>query len=224
METYIMGQIREIIHVNNVDICKADTEETRCRYSAGPLDINRSAKKASTVMGAELILDDNEFGVLDMLASREGEYVTFDELYKANWELSESHDGKETARTIINVLIKKVSIDGYGFMWIDYFPEAGYIFKTHWGDNWNLQSKTRSREHDKGPIEDVRTSQRVTARRRSRSAEYIAGISAIAAGIILILLFLINSPILNPPDVEPFFMVIEDTNIPLTQPDIEDTG
>jgi len=198
METYIMGQIREIMYINNVDICHADTEETGCRYSAGPLDINRPAKKAGTVMGAELILDDNEFGVLDMLASREGEYVTFDELYKTNWDLSENRDSKETAHTKIDDLIKKVSFDGCGFMWIEYSPEAGYIFKTHWGYNWNPQSGIRSNEPDKGPYEDVPTPTNIITRRRSRSAEFIAGIGAIAAGIILILLFLFNCPILNP--------------------------
>ena len=219
-----MEHMGETLHVNNVDVCQADKEETGCRYSVGPLDINRSAKKAGTVMGAELILDDNEFGVLDMLASREGEYVTFDELYKANWELSESHNGKEPARTAIDELIKKVSFDGCGFMWIDYSPEAGYIFKTHWGYNWNPQGRTKSYEPDKEPSEDVATPIRIIARRRSRSAEYIAGISAIAAGIILILLFLFNSPILTTTDVEPLFLVVEDTSIPLAQPDIEDTG
>ena len=224
METYIMEHMREMVHVNSVDICQAETEETECRYSVGPLDINRSAKKAATVMGAELLLDDNEFGALDLLASREGEYVTFDELYKANWELSESRDGKETAHTAIDDLIKKVSFDGCGFMWIDYSPEAGYIFKTRWGNNWSPQSELSSHEPVKGPSEDDTTPVKVIVRRKSRSAEYIAGVSAIAAAIILMLLFLFNTLILKPPDVEPLFKIVEDTNIPLAQPDIEDTG
>ena len=219
-----MEHMRETLHVNSVDICQADTDETGCRYSVGPLDINRAAKKAGTVMGAELILDENEFDILDMLASREGEYVTFDELYKANWKLSESHDGKETARTAIDELIKKVSFDGCGFMWIDYSPEAGYIFKTRWGNNWNPQSEISTIEPAKGASEDDTTPVKVIIRRRSRSAEYIAGVSAIAAAIILMLLFLFNTLILKPPDVEPLFKIVEDTSIPLAQPDIEDTG
>jgi len=224
METFIMGHIREIIHVNSVDICQVDTEETECRYSAGPLDINRSAKKAATVMGAELLLDDNEFGALDMLASREGEYITFDELCKSNWELSESPDDRETARTAIDELIKKVSFDGCGFMWIDYSPEAGYIFKTRWGNNWNPQSEISSIELARGAPEDNTAPVKIKIQRRSRSAEYIAGISAVAAAIILMLLFLFNTLVLKPPDVEPLFKIVEDTSIPLAQPDIEDTG
>jgi len=218
-----MEKMKEIMDENNVDFCQADID-SGCRYSAGPLNINRSAKIAGTVMGAELILDDTEFDVLDILASREGEYVTFDELYKAIWESSENRDGKEIARTIIDDLIKKVSIDGYGFMWIDYSPEAGYIFKTHWGYNWNSQNGKRSLEPDSGSIEDDVTPIKIIVRRRFRSAEYIAGIGAIAAGIILMLLFLFNSPILNTPDAEPLYLVLEDADIPLGLPDFEDSG
>ena len=219
-----MEHMREIINENDVEFYRMDIEDTGCRYSAGPLNINRTAKKAGTIMGAELILDDNEFNVLDILASREGEYVTFDELYKEIWETSESPDSKETALSTIDDLIKKVSTVGYGFMWIDYSPEAGYKFKTHWGYNWNSKNGTSSLEPIIGTPEDVAAPIRLTIRRRSRSAEYIAGVGAIAAGIILILLFLFNSPILNTPDVEPLFLAIEETDVPLAQPDIEDTG
>jgi len=219
-----MEYMREIMNENDVDFCRIDIEDYSCRYSAGPLNINRSAKKAGTVMGAELILDDNEFDVLDILASREGEYITFDDLYIEIWEMSGSTDSKETARTTIDDLIKKVSTDGYGFMWIDYSPEEGYIFKTHWGYNWNSRNGTSSLEPIIRPTEDDKTPIRLIIKRRSRRAEYIAGVGAIAAGIILILLFLINSPILNTPDVEPLFLVVEDTNVPLAQPDFEETG
>jgi len=219
-----MEHMREIMNENDVDLYHTDIEEPAYRYSAGPLNINRSAKIADTVMGAELILDDNEFDVLDILASREGEYVTFSELYTVIWEMSGSRDSKETAHATIDDLIKKVSTDGYGFMWIDYSPEAGYIFKTHWGYNWNSQDGTSSLEPVKGPTEDYTTPIRLTIRRRSRSAEYIAGVGAIAAGIILMLLFLFNSPILNTPETEPLFLVVEDTNVPLAQPNFEDTG
>ena len=219
-----MEHMTELVNENNVDIYRADIEESGCRYSAGPLYIYRAGKKAGTVMGAELILDDNEFDVLDILASREGEYVSFDELYKMIWGSTESRDSKETARITIDDLIKKVSLDGYGFMWIDYSPEAGYIFKTHWGYNWNPKGGTGSDELEEGSIDDGETPIKIIVRRRSRSAEYIAGIGAIAAAIILMLLFLFNSPILDPPDVEPLFLELEDTNIPLAQPDIEDTG
>jgi len=218
-----MEHIREI-NENNFDILGPDIEEFGCRYSAGPLNINRSAKKAGTVMGSELILDDNEFDILDILASREGEYITLDELYKTIWGITENPDGKEIARTTIDELIKKVSQDGYGFMWIDYSPEAGYIFNTHWGYNWNSRNGTSSLEPIIRPTEDEETPVRLIIRQRSRKAEYIAGVGAIAAGIILMLLFLFNSPILNTPDVEPLFLEVEETDVPLAQPNFEDTG
>jgi len=219
-----MEHMKDIIHENSVDNCRADIEESCCRYSAGPLNINRTAKKAGTVMGAELILDDNEFDVLDTLASREGEYVTFDDLYKDIWVLSKSRDGKETAQITIDDLVKKVGLDGYGFMWIDYSPEAGYMFKTHWGYNWKPQNGTGSLEPNEGSTESDAVPIRIIVRGRSRSAELFAGIGAIAAAIILMLLLLFNSPILKPLDVEPLFIEVEDTNVPLAQPDIEDTG
>ena len=224
VETDIMEHMRIITKENNVDDYRSDIEESGCRYSAGPLYINRSGKKASTVMGAELILDDKEFDVLDILASREGEYVTFDELYKEIWGLSEKQDSKAIAATTIDDLIKKVSLDGYGFMWIDYTTEEGYMFKTHWGNNWNPQGRLSSNEQESGSYEVNATPIKIIVRRRSRSVEYIAGIGAIAAAIILMLLLLFNSPILKTTDVDPLFLEVEDTNIPLAQLDFEDTG
>lgn len=217
----------EVTCVYNGDIRKADHEELGCKYSAGPLNINRLAKKAGTVMGAELLLDDNEFDILDFLASREDEYVTFDDLYSAIWEMSESHDGRRTARAKVDGLIKKINHDGHGFMWIEYLTEAGYAFKTHWGYNW----KTQSSQGEKSLPTFVSDTQvingtviRLIKRHRLRRAELLAGVGAIAAAVILMLLFLFSSPIMNPPDANPFYIEMEDPNVPLASPDFESSG
>jgi hypothetical protein len=108
-------------------------------YFAGPLNMNRVTKKADTVMGSELAIDEFEFQALDMLVSREGEALTFDFLYGAVWDAGDGTDRRETALTGLSNLVKLVNEAGSDFMWIEYTPGSGYTFLTHWGHNWHKQ-------------------------------------------------------------------------------------
>jgi len=258
-------------------IREIETEEYR--YTAGPLNLNRYLKRACTIMGRELAISAKEFNALDMLVSREGEYLTFDELYQAVWGKAENPESKENARESIDNLLMQVCNDGEGFMWIEYLHEAGYMFKTHWGKNWDKDVRTdapvltvlpkievipevevmskdevmpqveamphitiipqvavmpqadadadtdigtdTATQADTGTATYVEPTGRSPARkpiqrRRPQIAAVLAGVGAIAAAIILMLLFLFNSPLFNPPEVEdPVYMEIDDPNIPL---------
>ena len=92
------------------------------QYFVGPLNINRQTRQADTVMGTKLLLGENEFDALDKLAEHEGEIFTLEQLNAAHEELGS--------------LMKQVNSKGEGFMWIEYEPEAGYVFKTRWGRAW----------------------------------------------------------------------------------------
>jgi len=109
------------------------------RYFSGPLNLCREKKRADTVMGTELVLNEKEFDTLDMLVSREGEPVAFEQIYKAVWDDPANADGRDAARAAMWNLIEQVGSAGKGFMRIEYTPEAGYSFRTHWGHNWQTE-------------------------------------------------------------------------------------
>ena len=129
-------------HANNGDFSSGNIHK-RMEYlfTAGPLILDRLTKRASTSMGMELYLNDDEFDILDLLASRENDYVSFEEIYKAVWSKQGIKYCIEKARIKIDAVLLNISEKGSGFMWIEYIPEAGYKFKTHWGHNWNTKQK-----------------------------------------------------------------------------------
>jgi len=178
-------------------------------------------------MGVELFLEEKMFDVLDMLASRVGDYFTPDELCKAVCEGPESHDGKGIALDLVDNLLKLIGVAGQGFMWIEYSPEAGYAFKTHWGHNW----KTQSAPVMPAPVNEPTVEELTAAilKFRKRQGRYrpplsavIAGAVTVAAAIILALLFLLNTPIFQPADVVPAYAEFEDPHIPLSSFELEE--
>ena len=106
------------------------------QYFAGPLNLNRKTKQATTVTGIELKLDTDEFNALDILAAQEGEIITFERLYEAVWNVGNGSRGRCAALTklekLMVILIRKVDETGEGLMWIEYKPETGYCFQTSW--------------------------------------------------------------------------------------------
>ena len=72
-------------------------------------------------MGTKLYIDGNEFDALDLLATREGEFVTYEQLC--------------AIKPVLKNLIEQVENAGLGFMWIEYKPESGYAFHTRWAGN-----------------------------------------------------------------------------------------
>jgi len=177
-------------------------------------------------MGVELFLDEKMFDVLDILASRVGDYFTPEELCTASGG-PESPDGRETAGKMADNLLKLIGAAGHGFMWIEYQPEAGYVFRTHWGHNWKTQSTPVLPVSVDGPTADELTAailkfQKRRGRYRPPLAAVIAGAATVAAAIILALLFLLNAPILHPAEVEPAYAEFDDPRVPLASFDLED--
>jgi len=110
-------------------------------YIVGPLNLDRLAKRATTVMGEALSLNADEFAALDILASREDEPLTFELLYEAIWR-ADNNACELEARHRLGNLLRKVSEAGAGFMWIEYEPETGYTFRTRWGHNWQTRKSS----------------------------------------------------------------------------------
>ena len=101
----------------------------------GPLNFNRQTKKVSTVRGVPLYLNEKEFDALHMLASREGETLTFEMLYAAVWGSAEGLNEVETARLTLSNLAGKVKDAGADFMWVEHKQKSGYTFKMRWRRN-----------------------------------------------------------------------------------------
>jgi len=110
------------------------------KYFVGPLNIDKQSRMVSTVMGCELNLGGNEFDALDMLATRENEPLSFEQLYSALWDMGDGKNCREMARMELNHLIKTVNMAGNGFMWIEKTADLFYIFHTRWSHNWNKAS------------------------------------------------------------------------------------
>jgi len=219
-----MKSINTETHTEYSEICG---EELEYCYCVGPLNLNKLAKRACTALGVELFLDEKMFDVLDMLASRVGDYFTPEELCDAVYEGSESPEGKEIAREMADNLVSLIGAAGHGFMWIEYLPEAGYVFKTHWGHNWKTQSSPILPISAYEPTADELTAtmlkfQKRRGRRRPPLVAVIAGAVTVAAAIILALMFLLNAPILQPAGVEPAYAEFDDPRVPLASFELED--
>jgi len=98
----------------------------------GPLILDRQTKQATTSLGAKLYIDRNEFDALELLATREGEPLSYEQLYSAVWGEDDSPNSRDAPPLKLEHLIQQVDSAGRGFMWIEHKPEVGYIFHTRW--------------------------------------------------------------------------------------------
>jgi len=183
-------------------------------YCIGPLNLNRQTKQASTVFKAELSLDGKEFDALDILAAREGEFLTFEQLYNAVWDEKDGSDRRDAARLGINNILSQINEAGDGFMWIGYEPDRGYVFKTRWGHNKNEWKSPEATVF----LKDAKKSHKM------RQGQYIRWIAAILAAVFIMAAISIANLIINRGNesgYEPEFiyMEIEDEMIPLGEPD-----
>ena len=106
------------------------------QYFVGPLNLDRRTKQATTAMGVKLALSSGEFDALDILAEMEDTPFTFERLWSALRDRGNISCELDAARLTFENLLRQVNEAGEGFMWIEYDPEKGYTFKTHWGHNW----------------------------------------------------------------------------------------
>ena len=182
-----------------------DAEKTK--YFAGPLNLDRKTKQADTVIGTELVLDETEFDVLDALVAQEGESVAFERLYEDFWKSSDGADNRAAARAALNGLMEKVSIAGKSFMGIEYSPEKGYKFYTHWGHNWS--SRQPQLESNITPAEEIIPPGITKVRDRRLKIWLLTGVGAAVAAIILIITTMYN-------DLKIDASTIDEVNVPLT--------
>jgi len=190
---------------------------------AGPLNLNRAKKQASTVIGGELILNECEFEALCLLAVNMDEYVTFGQIYEASWGTDETTANPDYATSALEDLIQHINQTGTGFMWIEHTPELGYTFKTRWGRKWNGNETKKEQAPDNiiqlEPLSD--DTQHKSFRLTKRVTTMIAGAGSIAAAIVLVLLLLYSTGIIQPQEPEPILIEveIEDSSVPLASPD-----
>ena len=180
------------------------------KYFSGPLNLDRKTKRADTVMGTQLVLDERKFDALDMLVSFDGEPLSFERIYESVWEDPSGSVSPEEARAELEDLIDQVESAGEGFMRIEYVPEAGYSFRTHWGHNWQTEA----------PVEDIYAlpddlmalPEKPKKPERRLRAMLLVGAVAAAAAVVLILTSVMN-------DLAAETQVIDDATVPLALPD-----
>jgi len=139
--------------------------------NVGPLNLDRQTKQACTALGAELILEANEFDALDMMAGRVGETLNLEQIYQAIWNEPDGADKRSEAQTALSNVMEQVNANGKGFMRIEYQPENGYTFRVKWGQDW---WKEKEPPH-KTPVR---------GRKRRNAAILIACSLMVAAGIL----------------------------------------
>jgi len=179
-------------------------------YFAGPLNLNRSTKQADTVTGYKLSLNENEFNALDLLVSRAGEMLTFEQIYEAAWQKEDGSDNREAARIGFEKLIKQVRKAGEGFMWIEYTPEFGYSFRTYWGHNWHTRNNKILPPVVKIP--NARSQEKKTKRSLAPILTAVCAAAAVFAFVITTYLY----------DPNPGGQIIDEGQIPLAEPNLDE--
>jgi len=182
----------------------------KLEYFAGPLNLCRRTKQADTVMGTQLTLNEKQFDALDMLVQREGQFLSFEQLYTAVWEEADGADNRTVARAEIKELSGQVSSAGEGFMRIDHVPAVGYSFRTRWGHNW----QTEQHKEETFLLPEGAMSLPVKAEKRSGKVvvALFGGVAAAAAVIVMIFTSIMN-------DFSAVTQIIDAEQVPLAIPD-----
>jgi len=179
---------------------------------AGPLNLNRETRQASTIMGSDILLGEKDFDALFVLAMNEGEYITFERLHKASWGKSKATESLDNATAALEKLVQQINSAGDEFMWIEHTPEMGYRFKTNWGKNPHTQKVPE--------ISITDNSTKVPEKPRLMTlAAILTGAGSLAAAVMLTLLLLYSTGIMTPQEAEPLYIEVEDPNIPLAAPE-----
>jgi len=192
---------------------------------AGPLNLNKMQRQASTVMGGDIVLGQNDFEALYMLATNEDAHLTFQQIYEASWGKEEATDSLDYASSALENLILQVNQIGDEFMWIEHTPGLGYKFKTRWGRKWRGSDITATNIPDN--IESFKTAENSIQEQRKPSrvllmGTLIAGAGSLVAAVMLVLLLLYSTGVITPPEAAPLYIEVEDQSIPLAAPNIVD--
>ena len=189
-----------------------NTEKDQNYIFAGPLNLNKMMRQASTVMSGTIALAGNDFEALYMLATNEGEYLSVQQIYETSENLEES-------TTSLESLIEKINQISEEFMWIEHTPERGYKFNTCWGHNWVRTNRSN--------ITNIADAATTVKRQKASLKTLITGAGALVAILMLALLYILHSTgVLIPREPGPVYIEseteIEDPAIPLGTLDLED--
>ena len=185
---------------------------------AGPLNLNKETRRATTVMGLELVLGENDFEALDLFVTNVGKYLTFQQLYDAAWGRSESTKSLTFASAALDNLVLHINNVGDEFMWIEQTPGLGYVFYTCWGNDWNKQSGIKVYTPSKAKPSAI-VAKNTRKPRSPVPMAFIVGASTIAAAIVIVFLLLIRTGVITPTEAEPIHIEMEDPAVPLAPPD-----
>jgi len=184
-------------------------------YIAGPLNLDREQKKASTVMGGNLGLDGNEFDALYMLATNEGKYLSYQQIANASKGIK--------SETAIKKLVEQINTAGDSFMWIEFEQGSGYMFKTSWGRNWSESKNTNDSVNSITEKVNASTEKKGKSNKTSLKT-FVSGAGALAAIILLALFTLLITGVIAPTSPDPVYIEaeLEEREIPLATLSTED--
>ena len=103
----------------------------------GPLTMDSRKNRVYIVPDVKIKLSQDEFEVLNMLATRENISLSFEWLYKAIWDLGDGTDRRGEALKCIEKVIRKINGLESSFIWIDHHKPESYTFHSKWGHNRN---------------------------------------------------------------------------------------
>lgn len=99
----------------------------------GPLNFNRKEKTVTTVTRAQLSLTTKEFDALYLLATQEGEAVSFEALHGI-LQMPGAH--RAATEKSLKHIISQVNESAAGFVRVGGHTEIGYTLHARWGHNW----------------------------------------------------------------------------------------
>ena len=98
-------------------------------WKCGPLALDATELRA-VINGREIPLNEDEFNALYLLVQREGEILTFEELYKAVWEPLDDTDLRAVARAGMGRLTQEVNEHGGDSLHMETPPEGYKLIYT----------------------------------------------------------------------------------------------
>jgi len=104
-------------------------------FISGPLALDSLTNTVYIISSEAMRLSSDEFETLHLLAAREDVPLSFEVIYNAVWEQCDGMDRRNEARQGIESVMMIINSAGNNFVWIEYNPPYGYVFRTRWGHN-----------------------------------------------------------------------------------------
>lgn len=94
----------------------------------GPLVMD-NRKSRARLFDVDLMLSENEYNALFLLAQRPNEVMTFEALYWAVWEASDQSEHRLAARREMDTVVTRINALGKGVVWITVLPDEAFVLK-----------------------------------------------------------------------------------------------